>query len=120
MGTVVILSKGTELLRFQPERLMYIESDGNYSYVVTQDGRRTMVSFQLGQIEEELDRQLGPVRTGIVRLGRGLIINCNFVFQIDTARQKLVLSDCMGSSYELSASRVVLIKLKSFIENRHE
>ena len=50
MSKFIILSKGTELLRIPADRLVYVAADGNYSTVVTQDNRKTMVSLQLGQI----------------------------------------------------------------------
>lgn len=117
-GKFLVISKSTELLRVPIDCLMYIESDGNYSYVVTRDGRRSLVATQLGQIEDSLAEQLGEdTASSIVRLGRSLIINCKYVNIIDITKQKLVLSDCTGSWHELSASRVVLTQLKTLIEN---
>lgn len=121
MGAYLTISKGTEMLRVPLDQLMYIESDGNYSYVVTRDGRRAMVTCQLGQIEDMLNRQFNDsVMEEIVRLGRGLIVNCRYVYLIDTAKQKLVLSDCMGSYYELTASKTVLVQLKALMENGND
>ena len=116
MGTHLIISKGTELLRIPAERLVYIEADGNYSHVVTQDAKKAMVSFQLGQIEDLIDNQLGEDGSRFSRVGRGLIINMDFVYSIDISKQTLILSDCLNFRHELSASREVLIKLKSYID----
>ena len=70
MSPVIVISKGTELLRIPSDRLVYISADGNYSYVVTQDNRSKMVSFQLGQLEDLIGDQLGKphrvVRQAIV------------------------------------------------------
>ena len=116
MSRHIVISKGTELLRIPAEKLVYISADGNYSNVVTQDNRRKMVSFQLGQIEDLIADQLGDDGGNFVRLGRGLIINTDFVYSVDIATQQLVLSDCAGCYHELSASRDVLIKLKAYID----
>lgn len=116
MGTHIIISKGTELLRVPAERLVYVEADGNYSIVVTQDGRRAMVSFQLGQIEDLIADRLGDEGVQFVRLGRGLIINTEFVYSIDISKQTVVLSDCHKFYQELTASREVLVKLKVYID----
>ena len=75
-----------------------------------------MVSFQLGQIEDMIDNQLGEDGSRFSRVGRGLIINMEFVYSIDISKQMLVLSDCLNFRQELSASREVLIKLKSYID----
>ena len=114
----IVLSRGTELLRVRADRLMYVSSDGNYSHVVTLDGRKRIVSLQLGQIEDLIGDQLGDEMEGrFLRLGRGLIVNLDYVYFIDIARQQLILSDCAGSYHELSASREVLQKLKLYLEN---
>ena len=116
MSPVIVISKGTELIRVPADRLVYISADGNYSYVVTQDNRSKMVSFQLGQLEDLIADQLGDSGNNFIRLGRGLIINSNFVYSIDIAKQQLILSDCLDCYHELSASREVLIKLKAYLD----
>ena len=116
MSKKIIISKGTELLRIPADRLVYISADGNYSDVVTQDNRKTMVSLQLGQIEDLIGDQLGESDNNFVRLGRVLIVNTDFVFSIDVTQQTVVLSDCKGCYHSLSASREVLIKLKAYLE----
>ena len=116
----LIISKGTEMLRVAASRLVYVSADGNYSNVVTQDNRSQMVSFQLGQVEDLIGEQLGDEGSMFIRLGRGLIINMNFVYWVDIAKQQIILSDCAGCYHELSASREVLIKLKAYMEALHE
>lgn len=116
MNRVIIISKGTEMLRIPAQRLVYISSDGNYSNIFTQDKRTWMVSFQLGQIEDIIGSQLRDEGSNFIRLGRGLIINMDFVYSIDISRQQLILSDCHDCFFELSASREVLIKLKAYID----
>ncbi len=116
MGQVVVISKGTELLRVPSARLVYISADGNYSNLVTQDNRSRMVSYQLGQLEDLIGEQLGDSGNNFIRLGRGLIINSDFVYSIDITKQQLILSDCLDCYHELSASREVLIKLKAYLD----
>ena len=116
MPNFVTISKGTEFLRIPADHLVYISADGNYSNVVTRDGKSALVSFQLGQVEDLIADQLGDGGGQFIRLGRGLIINIHFVYRIDIATQQFVLSDCNGCYHELSASREVLIKLKAYME----
>jgi len=112
----IIISKGTELLRIPSDSLMYVSSDGNYSNVVSADGRVHIVTIQLGQIEDLIADQLGDTGGNFLRLGRSLIINIDYIYLIDVAKQQLVLSNCKGSWHDLSASREVLAKLKLYIE----
>lgn len=116
MEKIIVISKGTELLRIPASRLVYISADGNYSEVVTQDNRKRIVSYQLGQIEDLIGDQLGNEGSNFIRLGRGLIINLDYVYWVDVTKQVLILSDCAGCYHELTASREVLIKLKAYID----
>lgn len=116
MEKTIVISKGTELLRIPPHRLVFISADGNYSEVTTQDNRKRIVSFQLGQIEDLIGDQLGDDGANFIRLGRGLIINLDFVYWVDVTKQVLILSDCAGCYHELTASREVLIKLKAYLD----
>ena len=113
----IIISKGTELLRIPARRLVFISSEGNYSNVVTLDNRKRLVTYQLGQLEDMIADQLGDRGSNFLRLGRSLIINTDYIYVIDIAKQQLILSDCAGCYHELSASREVLIKLKAYIES---
>ena len=117
MSKRIIISKGTELLRAPADCLMYVSSDGNYSNVVTSDGQSRLVTYQLGQIEDAINEQLGDEGMTFLRLGRGLIINTEYIYLVDVAKQVLILSDFHGSFHELSASKEVLAKLKAYIES---
>lgn len=112
----IVISKGTELFMIPARRLVYISSDGNYSNAVTQDGRSILLSYQLGQLEDIISEQLGDTGFDFIRLGRKLIVNMDYVHYIDTARQQLILSDCVSCRHELTASKEVLVKLKAYIE----
>ena len=116
MEKFLVICKGTEMLRVPASRLVYVSADGNYANVVTQDNLSQMVSFQLGQVEDLIGDQLGDEGGNFVRLGRGLIINTDFVYLIDITKQRLILSDCVACYHELTASREVLIKLKAYID----
>jgi len=112
----IVISKGTELHRFPLDALICVTAEGNYSYVSTLDGRETLVSLQLGQIEDLLSQQLGSGNRNFLRVGRGLIINLDYLNHIDVSKQVLVLSDCRRLRKELSASRDALIKVKELVE----
>lgn len=78
-------------------------------------GEIRMVSFQLGQIEDMIHKQLPEMRTMFVRIGRSLIINLNHIYHINISRQQLLLKD-RDNTYSLSASKEALKSLKEFIE----
>ena len=114
MEKYLVIDRNTEYLRIPTHRLMYVSSEGNYSYVWMQDCSKQMVSLQLGQIEDRLADLMGD-DCEFVRIGKSLIVNIDFVHQIDISKQKLVLSDCFRCKYELTASREALVKLKAYV-----
>ena len=117
MAKKIIISKGGELVRVPADCLMYVSSEGNYSNVVTSDGRSRLVTYQLGQVEDAINDQLGDEGMTFLRLGRSLIINTEYISVVDVTKQVLILSDFHGSFHELSASKEVLAKLKAYIES---
>ena len=56
---VVIISNSNELVRVRPERIVYIESDGNYSTMVLHDKMEHVFTMNLAHCQEVLEKQLG-------------------------------------------------------------
>lgn len=115
MKTHLVISTSNELLRVAAMHIVYISSDGNYSNLLMSGGEIRMVTFQLGQIEEMINKQLPEMRSTFIRIGRSLIININQVYHINISRQQLVLHD-RDSTYTLSPSKEALKALKEHIE----
>lgn len=116
----ILIKKGAELLLIPPGKLVYIQAEGNYCHIYTLDNRSRLVAYQLGQLEDMIVDQLRDEGTRFTRLGRGLIINTDFIHLIDVTKQQLILSDCAGCYHELTASKEVLIKLKAYIESLND
>lgn len=115
MKTHLVISTSNELLRVAAMHIVYISSDGNYSNLLMSGGEIRMVTFQLGQIEEMINKQLPEMRSTFIRIGRSLIININQVYHINISRQQLVLHD-RDNTYTLSPSKEALKALKEHIE----
>ena len=112
----LIISTSIDLVRIAPEHIVYISSDGNYSTLVQTDGEMRMLSFQLGQVEKMIADQLGRDGNNLIRIGKSLIINRLYIYYINIAKQKLVLSDVASFSHTVSASKEALKSLKDLIE----
>lgn len=106
-----------EMLRLRSDRIVYVSSDGNYSTIVMADGDKQVVTSQIGQIESMMAQQLGNEGVSFIRIGRGLIINIDFVYRINPSRQELVLSDSRSINEKLSASKEALRQLKDLFDN---
>lgn len=116
MKKFLIISTSNDLVRIAPERVVYISSDGNYSTLVQADGEMRMLSFQLGQLERLIASQLGSEGNTFIRIGKSLIINRSYIYYINVAKQRLVLSDITTVNHSVSASREALKQLKELLE----
>ena len=116
MQSKLIISTTTELVRISPTKIVYISSDGNYSALMQVDGELRMLSHQLGQIEKMIATQLGNDSNNFIRIGKGLIINRAYIYYINVAKQKLILSDAATFNYSVPASREALKQLKDLVE----
>lgn len=120
MTKYLIISTSGDLVRIVPDRIVYISSDGNYSTLVQADGEMRMLSFQLGQIEKMIERQLGGDGNMFIRIGKSLIINRSYIYYINIPKQRLVLSDVASVNHALTASREALRQLKELLDKEIE
>ena len=117
MSKNLVFSSASELIRVPADAVVYISADGNYSSIHLADGSEYVLTVQLGQMEKRISEMLDDSdENNFIRIGKSLIINQEFITQINPARQKLTLSDCRGFRHELAASRDALKILKEFIE----
>ena len=112
----LVISTATDLVRIAPEKIVFISSDGNYCNLMQADNESRLLTFQLGQIENMIRDQLGTEGNLFIRIGRGLIINRNYIYYINVQSQKLILSDNNRFSHTVSASREALKQLKELVE----
>ena len=116
MQSKLIISTSTELVRISPTKIVYISSDGNYSTLMQVDGELRILSHQLGQIEKMIETQLRNDSNNFIRIGKSLIINRAYIYYINVAKQKLILSDAATFNYSVPASREALKQLKDLVE----
>lgn len=119
MHREIIISTSIDLVRIAPECIVYISSDGNYSNLVQTDGEMRMLSYQLGQIEDMIGRQI-PHNNTFIRIGKSLIINRRYIYYINVTKQRLILSDVATFSHTVSASKEALKQLKDLLEKEYE
>ena len=122
MGSkVIVISNANELVRVKPERVVYVESDGNYSTMVLHDNTKHVFTLNLAHCQELLEQQLGKEADTFIRIGKQLIINRAYIFKINVQKQTLVMSDmALNQAFTLSASKEALKQLKAYIESTTE
>lgn len=112
----LIISTSTDLVRFVPEKIVYIMADGNYSEIYQVDGKTRVLVLQLGKIGEAIDKQLGVEGNPFARIGKSIIINCNYVYSINVPKKELVLSDMATFYYSLDSPEKGLKELKKHFD----
>ena len=115
---VLIISTVNELVRVKPERVVYINSDGNYSTMVLHDKSEHVFTMNLAHCQQLIENQLGKEAETFIRLGKQLIINREYIFKINVNKQTLMMADmALNHVFTLSASKEALRQLKVFMES---
>lgn len=98
------------------DNIAYIMADGNYTKICYIGGMTTVLSFGISKVETLVsasyaDGEVCP----FVRLGRSVIINQWFLYDINVLKQHLVLSDCMKNTITLKLPKPLLKKYKDLV-----
>ena len=115
---VLIISNSNELVRVKPERIVYVESDGNYSTLVLHDKTEQVFTMNLARFQQMIEEQLGKEAMTFIRIGKQLIVNRAYIFKINPNKQQLIMSDMdVNIAFDLQASKEALKQLKALIES---
>lgn len=118
------LNSRDELYRIDISKVVYFESEGNYTNFVLSNKLKGAVCMNLAQMQQVLSDSLKEDATIFARVGKRFIINLTYVYHICVLRQKLTLSDGEMFAYQLSISKEALKKLKelyvSSINNKNK
>ncbi|MCQ2287051.1 MAG: LytTR family transcriptional regulator [Bacteroidales bacterium] len=118
MANNIIISNTTDLLRVSLVDILAIKAAGNYSVVIITDGSEHLVTYQLGQLEQLINEQLGNAASVFIRIGRGVIINQDYLFLINIPKQQLVVRSATNVQVVLTSSKDALRALKKYIEQQ--
>ena len=119
MAKPIIIYTANELIRIQPEVIVYAISEGNYTTLVLIDLTKHVFAFNLSHLEKLLHNQLGEEESMFIRTGKRLIINREYVYKVNIGKQRLILADIRNNiSIPLTASKVSLRQLKSYLESQ--
>lgn len=106
------LNSRDEFFRVDISKIVFFESDGNYTNIWLSNRMKATVCMNLAQMQTILSGNLKEAAGMFARVGKRHIINLTYVFQIAILRQKLVLSDGQNFDYQLSVSKDALKKLR--------
>lgn len=114
------LNSRDEFLRIDISKIVYFEADGNYTNIVLANKLKGVVCMNLAAMKDVLSQNLKENARIFARVGKKYIINHTYVYQINTLRQTLVLSDGENFAYQLEISKEALKKLKALYVNQGE
>ena len=111
------ISTSTKLVRVQTDDIVYIEADGNYSYVHLCNGKKHTMTLQLHFFDESFQRLKNNF---FVRVGRSLIVNKNYIHIINLTEQKMILTGGkLADEYKVPAPKDALKELKAKLEEEN-
>ena len=127
MERVLVVSNSNELVRMGSIELERAGQDeagadslyllGRHVTVVLHDRTEHVFAFNLLRMQKLVETQLAEEAACFIRIGKSLIINRNYIYKINLAKQELVLSDSrLDGAFRLSASREALRQLKELLE----
>lgn len=112
--TTLYFKTRDELIKVKLERVAYFEADANYCHIVFINGAKATLLTSLVNIEKLLAEQFKRNAINFIRIGKKVIVNSRFIFQINVLRQKLILSDFVSPRIvELNISKEALKNLKN-------
>ena len=106
------LNSRDEFFRVDVSKIVYFESDGNYTNIILNNKMKGTVCMNLSQMQSILSESLKDAAGIFARVGKRHIVNLTFVYQIAILRQKLTLSDGENFEYQISISKDALKKLR--------
>lgn len=106
------LNSRDEFFRVDISKIVYFESDGNYTNIILNNKMKGTVCMNLAQMQNILSESLKDAAGIFARVGKRHIVNLTFVYQIAILRQKLTLSDGENFEYQISVSKDALKKLR--------
>ena len=112
--TTLFFNTRDELIKVKLGRVAYFEADSNYCHVHFINGAKATLLTSLVNIEQLLSQHFQKNASHFIRIGKKVIVNGNFIFQINVVRQKLILSDFISPLViELNISKEALKNLKN-------
>lgn len=106
------LNSRDEFFRVDISKIVYFESDGNYTNIILSNRMKATLGMNLMQMQEILNKNLQNSAAIFARVGKRHIINLNYVYHICITKQKMVLSDGENFEYHLSVSKDALRSLR--------
>jgi Response regulator of the LytR/AlgR family len=119
MNRYIYFNSRDEFFRIHLSQIIYFAADKNYTLMQLQNGQKLIFTFSLQKMQEYLAEKLQEDAKHFARIGKSYIINLNYVYQIDTAKQQLkLLSISNQKEFRLLVSKDALKNLRKLFINK--
>ena len=108
----LFLNSRDEFFRVDISKIVYFESDGNYTNIFLNNKMKATVGMNLAQMQTILSETLREAASKFARIGKRHIVNLDYVYHIAILRQRMTLSDGENFEYHLSISKEALKRLR--------
>jgi len=115
MKKLILFNSRDGLFRMDADKIVYFEADGNYTRVVSMNQLKATLGCNLSQTEHALTAQLAEEARNFMRIGKRFVVNLDYVYNINIAKQCLILSDMKHFAFQLPISREALKKMKELM-----
>jgi DNA-binding LytR/AlgR family response regulator len=112
------LNTRDELIRLDCSKIVYMESDGNYTNIILVNRQKASVCMNLSRMQQFLSESLRERASIFARVGKRFIVNLNYVFKVQPLLQSLVVTDGVNFTFQLGVSKDALKKLKDILVSR--
>ena len=102
-----------ELIKVNLRHVVFFEADDNFTDIHFSNGVKATILCTLSNMELLINEKLKGKTNPFIRTGKCYIVNTSYIFQINTAKKKLLLTNFYYPQlYTLSISKEALKKLK--------
>ncbi len=109
----ICINNRDEMIMIFVDNIAYIIADGNYTKVTYISGMQVVFSIGLARMEKIISDSFAEKSSPFVRLGRSVIINQRFIYDINLQKQTLQLSDNGNNCLTLKLPKLLLKKYKA-------
>ena len=120
VNTHLKIVTSTRLVRIPVNYIVLIEAEGNYCDIYLHGKTIITVTLQLGQVIALIQEQLPDFKHLFARVGKSMVVNANYIIDIDLTSKSILLVDHKFIKYDRNASRDALKQIKDQLEQREK
>lgn len=97
------------------DNVAYLLADGSYTKIVYIGGMQTTLAIGITDMEKIVTNACGTRPSPFIRLGRSLILNQSFLYNINIIKHRITLSDTEKNILYIELPKPLLKKYKNLL-----